>query len=95
MDPATSALLIRLVIVPIIAELLERRGINGVTQENIEAFAKDPEGILKLMQESSSMQVRVVKDVADTVDFFANGIVDAFGLLFAAKMTGEVGSDAS
>ncbi len=88
MSPAATALLIELVIVPVIKDLLERRGIHGVTKENLESFAEDPEKVLTALAADRQLQATIVEMFADGIDNVLGDIVGGLGTLFAAVVPG-------
>ena len=88
MDPITMQLIIKLVVVPLIVELAERRGVEGIIKEDIEAFASDPEAILKMLDVMTDLRGDVVKDLANLVDDIFESGVDALVKLFKASPAG-------
>ncbi len=93
MDPATALLLMKFVVYPLVKELATRRGIHGVTPENIKAFAKDPDAILKVLAEQPGVRKMVIVDLADAVDNVLNEAVNAVGELFKVVTPGGVVED--
>ena len=90
MSPTVAALLVELVAVPVLRELASRRGVQGVTAENLKAFAADPERILNMLKENSALRHNVVEDLADGIDNVLGDMIDGLGKLFAANTPGGV-----
>lgn len=88
MSPTAVKLLIEFVGVPLIRELMARRGVHGVTAENLKAFAADPEKILKALKADPALQRNVIDDLADGIDNVLGDVVDGLGKLFSANTPG-------
>ena len=88
MDPATAALLIEFVVIPVLRNLAERRGIHGVTEYNIETFVKDPKKALTILRESTSIREKVVDDIADAIENVAAPAIDALAEIFKKATPG-------
>jgi len=83
MDPATTTLLIDLVIIPVIKKLAARRGVGGKTRNTLEEFTKDPKKILTKLQKDSGLLEKVVEDLADAVENVAGDAINALTDVFA------------
>lgn len=95
MNQATTDLLIELVIVPVIKTLAVRRGVHGVTEENLKQFTAKPEKVLALLKDNKGLCASVVEDLADSIDNVAGDAVDALTAVFAAFTPGGVEQDES
>lgn len=97
MSSVATKLFIELVVVPVVIELLERRGVVGVGVDHVADPTDTQVGaILELLRSDKSLQEGVIKDVADAADEIASGFVDAAVRLFKAVNRPECdGSDDS
>ena len=88
MDARTATLLTEIIIIPVLKELAARRGVHGVTKENIEALVKNPQQVLTNLQQSKSLQVKAITDFADAIDNVAGDAIDALVSIFADQTPG-------
>ncbi len=95
MSSTVAAMPIEFVAVPVLRELASRRGIQGVTAENLKAFAADPERVLNALKANPALQRNIVEDLADGIDNVLGDIVNGIGTLFAANTPGGAGSNDS
>ncbi len=94
MNKETQVLLIDLVIIPVLKELAVRRGVHGVTKENIEAFTKLPHNILTGLKNNDKLRHEIIEHFADAIDNVVSEAVDALVAVFAANMPGgAIGDD--
>ncbi len=93
MDAATTKLFTELVIIPTIRELAIRRGVHGVTKENLEQFAKDPKKVLTTLKDNIGLRAKVTEDLADAIDNIAGDAVGALVSVFASFTPGGVELD--
>ena len=94
MGTVETALLMELVVVPVVKELLIRRGLHGVGMEDIKKIRKDPVKVLSLLKNDTSLHIDVVQGVADTLDNIAGDAIDPVVELLK-KLKGSDGSDES
>ena len=85
--------LLELLALPIATELAGRRGVHGVTKENIAIFVKNYKKIIAGLRDSKGLQNNVVMDLADAIDNIASDVVDAIVKVFAANTPGGAESD--
>ena len=88
MDTKTVTLLTETVVIPVLKELAARRGVHGVTKENIEALTKNPQQILVNLGNNPGLKKKVVDDFADAIDNIAGDAIDALVSVFAAQTPG-------
>ncbi len=83
MGTVEMALLMKLVVVPVVKRLAERRGIHGVTKETLEMKITD---VITALENDKKLKETVEKDLADAVDNIVSSAVDAFfGVLSAVN----------
>ncbi len=92
MGSVETALLMELVVVPVVKELLIRRGLHGVGMDDIKKIRKDPKKVLALLKNDRSLHIDVVKGVANTLDNIAGDAIDPVVELLK-KLKGVTRSD--
>ncbi len=93
MSPATVALLLEFVVMPLIKELADRRGVSGVTEDNLKALAKDPEKVLERIKADPGLQRWIITDLADGIDSIGSCFIDAIKHIFLAFPVTGSGED--
>ncbi len=93
MSPVVMALIIELVIVPVIKELLSRRGIHGANKDTLKSFVKDPEAAVLMLQKDTALRRDVIKLLADGIDNVGGDIIEALVRIFAGTVPGGSNSD--
>jgi len=90
MSPATAALLIEYIAIPLVRELAARRGAYGVNKKDIEDLGKDPERVLNTIKNDPGLQTRVIEALADGIDNVGSSLIDAvFEVFKAYRVLGE------
>lgn len=97
MSPTVMRLVIKLVAVPIVIELMERRGVKGFTKEHIDVFSEKPEKMLAVLAADAELRKKVVGSLVDGIDGIGGifgAVVDAAGFIVKAAMpAGGEGDD--
>lgn len=76
MGTVEAALLMKLVVEPVVKELLIRRGLHGAGMSDIKKIREDPEKVLALLKADKSLHIDVVHGIADTIDNIAGSAID-------------------
>lgn len=95
MDDKTAGLLVNVILVPVVKNLAGRRGVHGVTKDNLKTFTKDPAKVLSLLKENTDLHKKVIEDLADALDNIASEAVNALVAVFRAYTPGGSGGAGS
>jgi hypothetical protein len=76
-----------LIVIPLIKDMAERRGIKGVDDDHVKAFlTKAPDSIEAVLKRDPELHKAVIADLGDAGDALVSGVVDALARLFTAVM---------
>jgi len=94
MGSVETALLMELVVVPVVRKLMHRRGVTGVTKENLENLkVRDVKKMLISLKENPGLLSEINEDIADGIDNIAGPFVDAFKSILISCTGGVVLED--
>ena len=89
-----EVMLLKFVAKEVIKRMAARRGVHGVTNEDIDKLAKDPLSLLAVLEDDGKLRNEVMDGIADTVDVIAGNAIDPL-VDVLKRLLGGKGSDES
>ncbi len=97
MDAKTRKLIVDELVIPVIAELMKRRGVRGVTKENLEKLTVgelfDPAKLADNLKNNPGLRKQIVEDIADGIDNVASPFIDAAKSIIVSATGGLILED--